>query len=140
MKPRSRDRISEELGVEPVRINSSLVSAQNRDRYYWTNAGEVMPPEDRKIYLGDILEGKVTDHLDPELKSAGHISEVTGKHTVREHLPKGAGKDWRLDKPQRVGHIGTQGQNGRIFGIYGKASALSTSGRVLVTDYQHFRP
>lgn len=140
MKDRSRDRISEELGVEPIRINSSLVSAQNRDRYYWTNAGEITPPEDRKIYLCDILEGKVTEHAPTHLKSAGKISSVTGKKTKAAHLPKGAGKDWRLDKPQRIGHIGTQGQNGRIFGIYGKASALSTSGRVIVTDYEHFRP
>ena len=57
--------ISKTLGVEPIRINSSLVSAQLRDRYYWTNIpgqdiGLFGPmqglPDDRKILLSDILE------------------------------------------------------------------------------------
>jgi len=46
------------LGVEPVLINSSLVSAQNRKRLYWTNfSDDIEQPEDRHIYLKDILEG-----------------------------------------------------------------------------------
>jgi len=54
--------ISEQLGVEPVFINSALVSAQNRQRYYWCN-WDVSQPEDRGIVLADILEG---DHVDRE--------------------------------------------------------------------------
>lgn len=140
MKPGARKRISKEMGVEPVRINSSLVSAQNRDRLFWTNAGEIPQPKNRKIYLGDILEKSVSEGMDPALKSSGRINDITGKKKPSDYLPKGAGDSWRLDKPQRCGHIGTQGQNGRIFGIYGKSSALATSGRVLVTDYKYFRP
>lgn len=51
------DTISKEMGVEPIRINSNLVSAQNRDRYYWTNIndGIISQPEDRGIVLKDIL-------------------------------------------------------------------------------------
>jgi site-specific DNA-cytosine methylase len=47
--------ISEQLGVEPVFINSALVSAQNRQRYYWCN-WEVIQPEDKGTVLADILE------------------------------------------------------------------------------------
>jgi len=47
--------ISEQLGVQPVFINSSLVSAQNRQRYYWAN-WEFRQPEDKGILLKDILE------------------------------------------------------------------------------------
>jgi len=47
--------ISEHLGVEPILINSSLVSAQNRERYYWTNISNVTQPEDRGIKLVDIV-------------------------------------------------------------------------------------
>lgn len=47
--------ISEQLGVEPVFINSALVSAQNRQRYYWAN-WEIRQPEDKGIVLADILE------------------------------------------------------------------------------------
>lgn len=51
------DTISREMGVEPVRINSNLVSAQNRDRYYWTNinGGVISQPLDKGIVLNDIL-------------------------------------------------------------------------------------
>lgn len=48
--------ISEQLGVEPIMINSALVSAQNRKRCYWTNIPNVGQPKDRGILLKDILE------------------------------------------------------------------------------------
>ena len=51
-----RDQITRELGVEPILINSALVSAQNRQRYYWTNIPGVQQPEDKGILLRDILE------------------------------------------------------------------------------------
>lgn len=47
--------ISEILGVEPIRINSNLVSFQNRDRLYWTNIPGVTIPEDRKINFQDYI-------------------------------------------------------------------------------------
>ena len=56
MKKEYLDVISEQLGVEPVFINSSLVSAQNRQRYYWAN-WEFGQPENKGITLGDIIEG-----------------------------------------------------------------------------------
>lgn len=55
MKKEYLDVISEQLGVEPVFINSALVSAQNRQRYYWAN-WEFGLPEDKGIVLNDILE------------------------------------------------------------------------------------
>lgn len=48
------DIISKELGVQPIRINSSLVSAQNRDRLYWTNIPNVTVPEDKGITIEDV--------------------------------------------------------------------------------------
>lgn len=61
MKKESMDVITSELGVEPIEINSSLVSAQNRKRLYWTNIPNVYPPEDRGIKLKDILEPEPVD-------------------------------------------------------------------------------
>jgi DNA (cytosine-5)-methyltransferase 3A len=52
--------ISEQLGVEPIMINSALVSAQQRKRCYWTNIPNVTQPEDKGIVLKDILEGAVS--------------------------------------------------------------------------------
>ncbi len=48
--------ISEQLGVEGICINSALVSAQNRVRYYWTNIPNVTQPADQGILLKDVLE------------------------------------------------------------------------------------
>ena len=55
MSKQSQDVISEHLGVQPIKINSSLVSAQNRVRLYWTNIPNVTQPEDKGIVLKDIL-------------------------------------------------------------------------------------
>ncbi len=56
MKKEWEDIITNILGVEPIEINSSLVSAQNRRRLYWTNIPNVTLPEDKNITLEDILE------------------------------------------------------------------------------------
>ena len=56
MKKEWQDIISKELGVEPIAINSSLLSGQNRPRLYWTNIPGIEQPEDKGIKLRDILE------------------------------------------------------------------------------------
>lgn len=61
MKKEFLDYINELFGVEPVCINSALVSAQNRVRYYWTNIGKVEQPEDKGVFLADILDFSVRD-------------------------------------------------------------------------------
>lgn len=55
MSKENRDIITQTLGVEPVLINSALVSAQQRKRLYWCN-WSISQPEDKGIYLKDILE------------------------------------------------------------------------------------
>lgn len=56
MKKEYEQVITKALGVEPIRINSALVSAQNRERLYWTNIPNVTQPNDKGINLVDILE------------------------------------------------------------------------------------
>ena len=48
--------------IKPILINSALLSAQNRQRYYWTNIPNIEQPEDKGIVLRDILEDDVEDH------------------------------------------------------------------------------
>jgi len=55
MKKEYRDVITRFLKVEPILINSSLVSAQDRKRLYWTNIKGVEQPLDRGILLKDIV-------------------------------------------------------------------------------------
>ena len=64
MKKADKDKITEILGVEPIMINSNLLSAQNRKRLYWAGRwnGEkyetvkIEQPKDQGILLRDILE------------------------------------------------------------------------------------
>ena len=84
MKKESQDIISEYLGVEPVAINSNLVSAQNRHRLYWTNIPFDIP-EDKGIILADILEDGVTDRekshcLDANYFKGGNLKSYFEKH------------------------------------------------------------
>ena len=80
-----RAQITKELGVEPIEINSALVSAQSRKRLYWTNIPGVGQPEDKGILLRDILEtGLVWREKAYTLKAnytnAGAVNGVSGQH------------------------------------------------------------
>lgn len=72
MKKKWKNIITKELGVEPIMINSSLVSCQNRPRLYWTNIPNIELLEDKKIYFNNIFQKKLTDD---ELKDV----KITGK-------------------------------------------------------------
>ena len=61
MKKESEQVITDYLGVEPIEINSNLVSAQNRKRLYWTNIPFDGLPEDKGIMLKDILEEETAE-------------------------------------------------------------------------------
>jgi len=86
MSKQSQDVISEHLGVQPIKINSSLVSAQNRVRLYWTNIPNVTQPEDKGLKLKDILEidgyvDRDKSHcLDANYFKGGNLKSYFEKH------------------------------------------------------------
>lgn len=61
MSKKDEDEITNFLGVEPIKINSSLVSAQNRFRLYWTNIPNIKQPKDKRIFLRNIIENGWVD-------------------------------------------------------------------------------
>ena len=61
MKKKDKDILTKYMGVEPIRINSKLVSGALRDRYYWTNIKGIEQPKDKKITLQSILTSGYTD-------------------------------------------------------------------------------
>lgn len=61
MKKEYQDVISGLLGVEPIEINSQLVSAQCRKRLYWTNIPRVTQPKDKEIMLDDVVDYGIVD-------------------------------------------------------------------------------
>jgi DNA-cytosine methyltransferase len=84
MKKEHQDVISKVLGVEPICINSSLLSAQNRVRYYWVN-WLVSQPEDKGIYLKDIIEYGIADQdksycIDANYWKGGDLKQYFEKH------------------------------------------------------------
>lgn len=131
MKKEYLDVISGLLGVEPVFINSALVSAQNRQRYYWAN-WDFGQPEDKGIVLAEVLElsegnpaaivgrkldesGKRNDSLDVKpvqcLEAHEHgkarcLSSVQ-KDTLVSSLPKGRHPLREKSKTIRVGGAGS---------------------------------
>ena len=54
-KKEAVEKISELLGVQPIMIDSKLVSAQRRKRYYWTNIPNITQPKDKNLYLSDVV-------------------------------------------------------------------------------------
>ena len=58
------DVISQELGVEPIMINSNALCAAERKRLYWTNIPNVIQPKDKGISLQDIVLS--TEEVDPK--------------------------------------------------------------------------
>lgn len=61
MKKEYQDIISKYLGVEPIDIDSKLITAGRRRRLYWTNIPNVSVPKDKGVKLQDILENGITD-------------------------------------------------------------------------------
>jgi len=95
MSKRSEKVITDLLGVEPITINSALVSAQHRVRMYWTNIPDVQQPKDKGILLTDVIDG---------IAAFGY-SRKTGVQFDRGELKKAIGvlaSDWRgLNRNQR---------------------------------------
>ena len=83
MKKEWQKIITGYMGVEPVLINSALVSAQNRQRLYWAN-WQIEQPEDKHIYLKDIIEDEVEEKYlggyNPSYKTQSNSAhDVEGK-------------------------------------------------------------
>lgn len=79
MKKEYQDIISNYLGVEPIKINSSLVSAQNRERLYWTNIPNITQPKDKKIMLSDIVGDYEGIWVYPRGYNKGGVQSYKGK-------------------------------------------------------------
>lgn len=119
-----KDQISHELGVDLMYINSALVSAQNRQRFYAFN-WEVEQPEDRGILLRDILESGVTDR-----DKARCVTASVGRTTHREYFMKQ--QNTMSIEPVGVGWRGRKGEDGKWHKTYEstgeeKANCLTTA-------------
>ncbi len=90
MKKEYLNYLNNLFGVEPIEINSALVSAQNRKRLYWTNISNVSAPADKNIFLDKVLyrlpHGYMTESISLERKYPTLAAQSPGtKHKVIEN-------------------------------------------------------
>ncbi len=120
--------------IEPILINSALVSAQSRQRYYWTNIPNVEQPDDLGIVLRDVLE----DESQADLVGNG------GREAFKENIQKGTAllaRDWKgwntygmtgvQTTPKQVGiasDINGHDILKRVYSPDGKSPTLNTMG------------
>lgn len=110
MKKEFQDTITNRLGVEPIEINSNLVSAQNRKRLYWTNIPNVKTPKDKGIMLKDIVHETLQDNIDLE---PFKVSIDKSFVILDKEVQKG-----------KIGYFRQDSQANRVYSIHGKAVTL----------------
>jgi DNA (cytosine-5)-methyltransferase 3A len=155
MKKDFQDVISGWLGVQPIEINSALVSAQNRKRLYWTNIPDIIHPEDKGIMLKDIVHEKFDEilfdvdefNINPSGNGIGGVIRSVGKPKSKTLT---AGHTWGqkisvpiseyivpfdrtlqiLDKEVergKVGYFRKDSQGNRVYYIHGKSITISST-------------
>jgi DNA-cytosine methyltransferase len=130
MKKEYLQVITDLLGVEPIFINSALVSAQSRQRYYWTNIPNIEQPEDRGIVLKDILEDDFQADKDKSYCIDANYHK-SGSPEYLQRTYKTKAKRQAVFKPKQVG-IATD-INGhdilkRVYSPEGKSPCLNAGG------------
>ena len=119
--------ISEQLGVQPIMINSALVSAQQRKRCYWTNIPGVCQPKDKGILLKDILESGVA-WQDKSYCMTTRYNGASFRNTLQRNQRSMIAEPVGVAKPTRIGQYGNGGQGQRIYSVCGKSVTLSANG------------
>ncbi|MDE5557463.1 MAG: DNA cytosine methyltransferase [Ruminococcus sp.] len=116
-----KDAISEKLGAKPIMINSALVSAQQRKRFYWTNIPNVTQPDDKNIMLKDVLESGISWQDKSYCMTASYDGAVIKNTLERKQRTM-------IAVPIRIGEYGKGGQGQRIYSVHGKSITLSANG------------
>lgn len=137
MKNEDRDAITAVLRgiypeVECIMINSALVSAQQRKRYYWTN-WHVEQPQDKGILLKDVLENSA-DSVGAAMRTRedenGKFKRLEVNGQEKSNSITTVQTDSMICEPKRIGTIaGTIGSQGsRIYSVRGKSVSLNANG------------
>lgn len=147
MSKESQDIISGALGVEPIEINSALVSAQSRRRLYWTNLPITNQPADRGILLKDIVEGGALVDRDKACCLDAHYYKGGGANQLRSYIQKHKRQVVFNDGCNQVGmatDINGHDLMKRIYSVHGKSPTLNamTGGNrepKIAVDAMHWR-
>ena len=128
MKNEDRDAITAVLrGIYPetecVMINSALVSAQQRRRYYWTN-WRVEQPQDKGILLKDILDSGLGNNKKNTCLTSNYANSLAVVHDIIKRTRQ------CIFEPVRIGQLDGlgKGQANRIYSVRGKSVCLNANG------------
>lgn len=119
--PLIKQQISSELGVPLQHIDSALVSAQKRERFYAHNIPNVPIPEDRGILLKDILDSGVVAQ-----EKSYCLTGTYAKRNCRDYFKKKSGQV--VFEPVRIGTIGSNSQAHRVYSCNGKSINITANG------------
>jgi len=144
MKSEDRDTITKIMGVPPVMFNASLVSAQTRKRYFWTNIKFDLP-DNKGIILRDILQPAIQVDEKTIVKGQMNVTKQTGRNETKK-LGYVGDKDHQAKRVYdemgklpalnvifnaivKIGHIGkSDSQGNRVYSTAGKSCTLSANG------------
>lgn len=145
------------LGSKPIVIDSALVSAQRRVRLYWSNIdlSILEKPDDKNIYIKDIIEDKVDEKyylskksvrkykyrnrnienvkenciVDANNKISNKAGTLLATYNKRKKIGNFGSEPFYLEiaKPIRLGNIGTNAQAHRVYSDEGKSICISTA-------------
>lgn len=116
MKKEFQKAISKLLRCKPIKINSALVSAQNRARLYWTNIPNIIQPKDKKIMLSGILQNIGSCNLGLKVRDKSKCIRVGGRGS-----PLKSKQEWDYPYIKTDKHL-------KIKTNQGKASCLTGGG------------
>lgn len=157
MPQEAYEKISELMGCYPVEINSALVSAQTRKRYYWTNIGPkeislfglstcaIPQPKDKGIVLKDILETGNSCENKNAVSEPICVNSQSGRADGKAKQPSSADRIYSINgkcvallsgwkpniaEPIRLGHLEglSNGQANRVYSVRGKSVCLNANG------------
>lgn len=151
MAKKWQDLISNVLGIQPIVINSALVSAQNRVRLYWTNIKGVTQPEESGVFLKDIIDYSIPfnktytpkngcEFSKDRLKVVGSADGING-HDILKRVyciegkgltltgGQGGNTEPKISKPINLGNVNPsgRGQNGNVYSVEGLSPCLTTN-------------
>lgn len=127
MPKKDRDIITQEMGVEPVLFNASLVSAQSRKRLFWTNI-QFELPEDRNIVLKDILQPDA--EVDESMVTKGKAYCLTASYY------KGGEGQWEYEhnkerKQRTMVAVKKENEDFNQIGYFGAENSCKVGGQAL---------
>lgn len=136
MSKDNKQKITEVLGVEPIMINSALVSAQQRKRLYWTNIPNITQLEDKGLVLADILENGFPYEEKAKAITTSYCGAILSDSITRKRKSMIFNPYNNKLNTEKSASLGTNpqcqtskcGQAQRVYDVKGKSICLSANG------------